>query len=141
MITLVGPRATGGWAAAYEPLRTCCAKRERLSKRAPTRCFLFETVAASAPCRDHQPPFTLGGVVQTGPVEMAVYSLTGNARSPFHAEPAHYLVSFIIVLGKDGLVWQRNVAVHLVNHGISPRSGHREVFNGHFDIRCFAGVP
>jgi hypothetical protein len=22
---------------------------------------------------------------------MAVYSLTGNARSPFHAEPAHYV--------------------------------------------------
>jgi hypothetical protein len=47
----------------------------------------FETSCASAgPC---PPATTLGGVVQTGAVEMAIYSLTGNARSPLHAEPAH----------------------------------------------------
>ena len=49
--------------------------------------FFLKPVAASAGRLAHQPP-TLGGVVQTGPVEMAIYSLTGNAGSPFHAEPA-----------------------------------------------------
>src|SRR5215211_7646690 len=36
----------------------------------------------------------MGGVVQTGAVEMAIYSLTGNARSPFHAEPAQTPAGF-----------------------------------------------
>ena len=30
----------------------------------------------------------MGGVVQSGPSKMAIYSLTGNPRFPFHAEPA-----------------------------------------------------
>jgi hypothetical protein len=30
----------------------------------------------------------IGALLQTGPPKMAVYSLTGNDNSPFHAEPA-----------------------------------------------------
>jgi hypothetical protein len=68
----------------------------------------LKPVAASASRRGHQPPFTLGGV--TGPPEMAVYSLAGNATSPFHAEPAHsskpshprYSVDFSLIPSLSG---------------------------------------
>jgi hypothetical protein len=33
----------------------------------------------------------IGALLQTDPPKIAVYSLTGNESSPFHAEPAHDL--------------------------------------------------
>src|SRR5713101_4816572 len=50
--------------------------------------FLIET----SPQLQHLPWPTrrhyIGALFQTGPPKMAVYSLTGNDSSPFHAEPA-----------------------------------------------------
>jgi hypothetical protein len=61
--------------------------------RGTSRLISFlKPVAASAAC-PAPTATTLGGVVQTGRPTMAVYSPTGNANSPFHAEPAHDLVN------------------------------------------------
>jgi hypothetical protein len=48
--------------------------------------LLFETSCSFSRCRfRRRPPLS---AVQTGLAELALYSLTGRANSPFHAEPA-----------------------------------------------------
>jgi hypothetical protein len=71
------------------PVSLCGARPVSMGYESGTSqpVFFLKPVAISAGRLAHQPP-TLDGVVQTGPVEMAVYSLTGNVRSPFHDEPA-----------------------------------------------------
>jgi hypothetical protein len=55
--------------------------------------FFLKPVAGSAA---RLAPPTLDGVSKLA-LEMAIYSLTGNARSPFHAEPAHSPNSLLLV--------------------------------------------
>ncbi len=52
--------------------------------------LLFETSCSFSRCPFRRPPpFS---ALQNGPTELALYSLTGLANSPFHAEPAHRLL-------------------------------------------------
>jgi hypothetical protein len=50
--------------------------------------FSFETSCSFSRRPFHYPPVHWAMSSQTGPPKMALYSLTGNARSPLHAEPA-----------------------------------------------------
>ena len=52
--------------------------------------FLKPVVVSATHLVHQQPPFPLSSarMGETGPAKMALYSLTGNASSPFHAEPA-----------------------------------------------------
>lgn len=53
-------------------------------------CFSFLETSCSFSRRPvHQSPLASRDVLPTGPPKKAVYSLTGNASSPFRAEPAH----------------------------------------------------
>src|SRR5579864_464593 len=54
-----------------------------------TTCFSFLETSCSFSRRPvHQSPLASRDVLPVGPPKKAVYSLTGNASSPFHAEPA-----------------------------------------------------
>src|SRR5438045_8507410 len=54
-------------------------------------CFSFLETSCSFSRRPvHQSPLASRDVLPTGPPKKAVYSLTGNATSPFHAEPAQH---------------------------------------------------
>jgi len=47
------------------------------------------------------------------------------------------LIGFIVILGNNGLVGLRNIAVHLVNDGITARDGRRKVVHRDLNVRRF----
>src|ERR1700681_1122379 len=54
-------------------------------------CFLLKPVSGSvASPVSHRLRVSREKSSQTGSTKMALYSLTGNARSPLHAEPKHH---------------------------------------------------
>ncbi len=62
--------------------------------------FLFETSCSFSRCTFRQPPLRWEMSSQTGSPKMALYSLTENALSPFHAEQ-HILGSALKVVMKQ----------------------------------------
>lgn len=59
--------------------------------------LLFETSCSFSRCPFRRPPPL--SAVQTGPPELALYSLTERANSPFHVEPAHFLDEMLLHQG------------------------------------------
>jgi hypothetical protein len=52
--------------------------------------LLFETSWSFSSLTRPPAAARLGSVIDTEPSKIALYSLLGNASSPFHAEPAHF---------------------------------------------------
>jgi ABC-type multidrug transport system fused ATPase/permease subunit len=61
-------------------------------------CFSFLETSCSF-TRLQQSPLASRDVLPTGPPNKAVYSLTGNASSPFHTEPAQLLQEVLSAIG------------------------------------------